>query len=191
MALGVATCRPSRFCADETLSACRFPSVPSQAPCLPLAGESIAHTSAWETSRYLPCTPLSKGMLWSSFEDCPFAEPVSYYGGSVAVRLSTGRRSRVCAYETLSACRSPSVPSQAHCLPLAGESVPPSAITLMYSSVVTSDMLWRMWTSSGGPWIRQSQSNHAHRTCRAARYMPSPALRFRNMLLSFSGFPSK
>src|SRR6266700_8209467 len=56
--------------------------------------------------------------------------------------LSTGRRSRVCTYETMSACRSPSVPSQAHCLPPAEESVPPSAITLVYSSVVTSDMVW-------------------------------------------------
>jgi len=100
----------------------------------------ITHTSACETSRYLPCTPLSKGVLWSSFKDCPFAEPTSYYGGSVTLRLSTCRRSRVCTYETLSACRSPSVPSQAHCPSLAEESVPPSAITLVYFRIQRSRM---------------------------------------------------
>ena len=151
----------------------------------------ITHTSACETSRYLPCTPLSKGVLWPNFSGCPFAEPTSYYGGSVALRLSTGRRSRVCAYETVSACRSPSVPYQAHCLSLAGESVPPSAITLVYSSVVTSDMVWRMWTSSDGTRIRQSQSNHAHRACGTLMYMPSINSRFIGRLLSSLGFPAK
>jgi hypothetical protein len=65
------------------------------------------------------------GVLWPSFEGCPFTEAVSYYGGSLAVRLSTCRRSRVCSEETMSACRSPFVPYQAHCLSLAEESFYP------------------------------------------------------------------
>src|SRR6266567_7340495 len=107
------------------------------------------------------------------------------------MRLSTGRRSRVCPEETMSACRSPFVPYQAHCLFLAEESVAPSAITLVYFSVATSDMLWRMWTSSDGTRIRQSQSNHAHRTCRTFTYMSSPNSCFIGMLLSPLAFAAR
>ena len=46
-----------------------------------------------------------KGKLWPSFEGCPFAMwlafPTSdYYGGSVALGLSSCRRSRVPVHET-------------------------------------------------------------------------------------------
>ncbi len=91
----------------------------------------------------------------------------------------------------MSACRSPFVPYQAPCLSLAEESVAPSAITLVHSSVATSDMLWRMWTSSDGTRIRQSQSNHAHRTCRTFAYMSSPTSCFTGMLLSPLAFAAR
>lgn len=48
----------------------------------------------------------------------------NYYEVSVAMSLSTFRRSRFCAYETLSAFRCPSVLCQVPYLLLAGESVP-------------------------------------------------------------------
>ncbi len=41
-----------------------------------------------------------------------------YYEGSVALRLWACRRSRFCAYGTLTVVRCPFVPCQAHCLPL-------------------------------------------------------------------------
>src|SRR2546428_654877 len=68
-----------------------------------------------------------------------------YYGGSELVGLASRRVSRVCASETWSTCRCPSVPCQAHCLFLARESVASVSITLAYSSVVASGMLRRVW----------------------------------------------
>lgn len=83
------------------------------------------------------------------------------------------------------------VPYQAHCLSLAEESFSPSATTLGYFSVTTSDMVWRMWTSSDGTRIRQFQSNHAHRTCRTFAYMSSPNSCFIGMLLSPLAFAAR
>ncbi len=79
----------------------------------------------------------------------------------------------------------------APCLSLAEESLSPSAITLVYSSVATRALLWRMWTSSDGTRIRQSQSHHAHRTCRTFAYMSSPNSCFIGMLLSPLAFAAR
>src|SRR5947208_15689480 len=40
---------------------------------------------------------------------------MKYYGGSATLGLSTFRPSRFCAYGTLTVCRCPFVPFQAHC----------------------------------------------------------------------------
>ncbi len=60
-----------------------------------------------------------------------------YYEGSVAMSVSAGGRSRICSYETFSAFRCPSVPYQAHCLLLTGESVSRPNAQDGYSGVVT------------------------------------------------------
>ena len=60
----------------------------------------------------------------------------SYYEDSVAMRVSSFRRSRFCTGRTFSVFRCPSVPFQAHCLPLAEESVPSTTWTLTYYGIL-------------------------------------------------------
>jgi hypothetical protein len=64
-----------------------------------------------------------------------------YYGGSEPIGLASRRVSRVYAHETLSTLRCPSVPYQAHCLPLTVKSFPHPASYDAYYSVTASDML--------------------------------------------------
>src|SRR6266849_5944535 len=76
--------------------------------------------------------------------------PSRYYEDSVALRLWACRRSRFCAYRTLTVCRCPFVPFQTHCLPFAKESISMSSKETWYFGVTTVRREWRMWISSRG-----------------------------------------
>src|SRR5437588_121537 len=126
-----------------------------------------------------------------------------YYGGSELVGLASRRVSRVCAHETLSTCRCPSVPCQAHYLLLAGESVASVSTALTYSSVVASGMLRRVWphraelrfdspcltmrTELAKPWSTYLRSVSALGACCCPRWVsPRSKLLFLRSLLSTS-----
>src|SRR5260370_35755552 len=94
----------------------------------------ISHSSAFRNF-LIPSLRLGiSKTLWPIFMGCPFPGLwhhcllAWYYGGSVAMRLATFRRSRFCVSETLSVFRCLFVPSQVHYLPLAGESVPSTEV---------------------------------------------------------------
>src|SRR5207245_9310593 len=97
----------------EFLSRNRFPAFlipfPSGYSCY-LSCVSVSRTRSDPPSRVAPS--LSKRRL------CFF---LRYYEDSVAIGLSSRRRSRVCAYGTLTALRCPFVPYQAHCPQFAKE----------------------------------------------------------------------
>ena len=90
-----------------------------------LVMESIAHSgpSSW-------AAPLISLRLLCSIE--------ILYGGSVAVRFATFRRSRFCTYETCSVFRCPFVLCQVHYLPYIEESVGlPNFITACFPQLST------------------------------------------------------
>src|SRR6266699_1337545 len=94
----------------------------------------ISHTSAFRDF-LIPSLRLGiSKTLWPIFMGCPFPGVwhhcllAWYYGGSVAMRLATFRRSRFCVSETLSVVRCLFIPSQVQYLPLARESVPSTEV---------------------------------------------------------------
>ncbi len=76
---------------------------------------------------------------------------VEYYGDSVALRVSSGRRSRIDAHETCSACRCPFRSLQpTRCRSLAAESLRRSSVPTDSSGVVASDVLRQVWQDTAG-----------------------------------------
>ncbi len=75
--------------------------------------------------------PVSRARSGPLSRVAPSLTGISYYGGSVAVRVSPDRRSRIYPEKTLRTWRCPSVPFQAPCLLLTGESVPSASLLLV------------------------------------------------------------
>ena len=138
----------------------------------------ISHTSAF-SNFLIPSLRLSiHKTLWPIFMGCPFPGvwhlclSAWSYGGSVAIRLATCRRSRFCVYETLSVFRCLFVPSQVHYLLLARESVPSTRIRVWVLRIHLSKMrfpassCWTWYDGCGhhrtGPGVQQLSSFTMH-----------------------------
>jgi len=147
------------------------------------------------------------------FMGCPFPRFFPpclfpwYYGGSVAMRLVSFRRSRFCAYETCSVFRCPFVPYLVHHQLFIEEGFW-SSISLMTYCFLQTDYLCSFSISPSQAWfdgcclasyrnlgLAIGQLHHyppcgllAHRTCGPMRYMPSLMFRVTSMLLSTFDF---
>ena len=140
------------------------------------------------TQAHLHGLPLPKGVASLFF---PW-----YYGGSVALRLASFRRSRFCAYETFSVFRCLFVPYLVHYQLFIG------------GGCLQTDYLCTFPISPSHAWFDGcgltsyrnlgsaiDQLHHyprrgllAHRTCGPMRYMLSPMFRVMSMLLSTFDF---
>jgi hypothetical protein len=78
-------------------------------------------------------------------------QAVEYYGDSVAMSLSAGRRSRLYPRETLSACRYPFRSLEpTHCRSLAAESLRQSSVPTDSYGIVVSDVLRQVEECTAG-----------------------------------------